>query len=62
MWIAQQRQRKPGWAAHKYKEKFGAFPPRSWNNAEPIRAGGAVIAWARSRDIAYAKAMQRSAR
>src|SRR5262249_35978749 len=25
--IAQERDYKPGWVAHKYKEKFGSFPP-----------------------------------
>jgi DNA repair protein RadD len=57
MGIANQRGRKPGWAAHKFKEKFGGFPPWSWNNAEPLPADPAVTAWVRSRDIAFAKAM-----
>ena len=26
-WIASERDYKPGWAAHKYKEKFGTWPP-----------------------------------
>jgi DNA repair protein RadD len=57
MWLAQQRQRKPGWAAHRYKDKFGQFPPWNWNNAQPLPASGAVISWSRSRDIAFAKSM-----
>jgi hypothetical protein len=45
---------KPGWAAHKYKEKFGAWPP--WGSApEPIPASPEVRSWVRSRMIAYAK-------
>ena len=35
IWIASERDYKPGWAAHKYKEKFGTWPP--WGAApEPI--------------------------
>jgi DNA repair protein RadD len=56
--IEAQRQYKRGWAANKYREKFGSFPPWSWNNAEPKAPSGAVLAWVRSRNIAYAKAMQ----
>ena len=26
-WIADERDYKPGWVAHKYKEKFGTWPP-----------------------------------
>jgi DNA repair protein RadD len=57
MGIAQQRNHRFGWAAHKFKEKFGAFPPWSWNDAQPVQPSAAVIAWVRSRNIAYAKAM-----
>jgi len=58
MGIANERGRKPGWAAHKFKEKVGYFPPWSWNNLEPIAADAALVQWVRSRGIAYAKAMQ----
>jgi hypothetical protein len=58
MWLAKARSRKSGWAAHKFKEKFGRFPPWSWNNLEPLPPAPDVVAWVRSRDIAYAKAMQ----
>jgi DNA repair protein RadD len=59
MGVARQRDRKPGWAAHKFREKFGGvFPPWSWNNLGPLSPCGAVLAWVRSRDIAYAKAMR----
>jgi superfamily II DNA or RNA helicase len=45
---------KPGWATHKYKEKFGAWPP--WGSApEPIPPSQEVRSWVRSRMIAYAK-------
>jgi DNA repair protein RadD len=53
--IALERGYKPGWAAHKFKEKFGAFP--AWgSNPEPIPPTPEVRSWVRSRLIAYAKA------
>jgi len=54
--IALQREYKPGWAANKFRERFGNFPPWAWNRAEPTQPCGAVTAWVRSRQIAYAKA------
>jgi DNA repair protein RadD len=49
-----------GWTAHKYKEKFGVFPP--WGTLpEPINPTPEVLSWVRSRAIAYAKARQRDA-
>lgn len=45
-----------GWIAHKFKEKFGHWPaPR---NVEPMPPSPEVRAWVRSRQIAFAKAMQ----
>jgi superfamily II DNA or RNA helicase len=57
MGIAQQRNYKPGWAAQKFKEKFSAFPPWSWNGAQPVQPSPAVSSWVRSRNIAYARSM-----
>jgi DNA repair protein RadD len=56
--IAKERGYKPGWAAHKYKEKFGTWPPAS---VAPIPPSQEVRSWVRSRDIAYAKARQKVA-
>jgi len=44
----------PGWAAHKFKEKFGSWP----NNihVEPAPPSVEVQRWLRSRQIAWAKA------
>jgi len=54
VYIAQERGYKPGWAAHKHKEKFGAWPP--WGaNPTPIPPTPKVLAWVRSKMIAYAK-------
>jgi hypothetical protein len=56
VWLADTRGYKRGWAAHKFKEKFGAWP--SWRDPPPAEASPATMAWVRSRQIAYAKAMQ----
>jgi DNA repair protein RadD len=54
LYIANERGYQRGWAGHKFREKFGAWP--SWRYAEPMPADDAVRAWVRSRAIAYAKA------
>ena len=55
VWIASERGYKPGWAAYKYKEKFGSWP--AWGAApEPIPPTPEVRSWVRSRMIAFAKA------
>jgi len=50
----------PGWAAHKFKEKFGHFPTSSAGAflAEP---SADVERWVRSRNIAFAKGARRRA-
>jgi DNA repair protein RadD len=54
MHVAMERGYKPGWAAHKHKEKFGTWPP--WGSSpRPIPPVLEVRSWVRSRDIAYAK-------
>jgi DNA repair protein RadD len=56
--IASERGYKPGWTAHKYREKFGSFP--TWGSKpEPIEPSPEVLSWVRSRQIAYAKALER---
>jgi superfamily II DNA or RNA helicase len=58
--IADERGYKPGWIAHKFKEKFGCFPP--WGSKpQPISPSVEVRSWVRSRQIAYAKARDRGA-
>jgi DNA repair protein RadD len=55
-WIASHRNYKAGWIAHKYREKFGAWPTHS---VEPIPPSAATIRWVQSRQIAYAKSLPR---
>jgi DNA repair protein RadD len=50
---------KKGWASHKFKDKFGTFPPWSYNDLPPITPTNTVLSWVRSRNISYAKARQR---
>jgi len=58
-WIAHERGYRPGWAAHKFKEKFGTWP--SSRDVVPIEPDDAMRSWVRSRQIAYAKAMAKQA-
>src|SRR5262249_29899718 len=52
--IARERGYKPGWVAHKYKEKFGTFPV--WGaTIAPLEPSPEVLSWVRSRYIAFAK-------
>jgi superfamily II DNA or RNA helicase len=46
-----------GWAAHKFKDKFGEWPPRVI--PAPRKPSPEVLSWVRSRQIAYAKAKQK---
>ena len=57
LYIAGERGYQRGWAAHKFREKFGSWP--SWRNSEPVPADDATRAWVRSRAIAYAKAQSK---
>jgi superfamily II DNA or RNA helicase len=52
--IANERDYKPGWIAHKFREKFGGWPP--WGaRPEPIPPSLEVRSWVRSRQIAFAR-------
>jgi DNA repair protein RadD len=59
--VQQTRGYKRGWAAHKFKDKFGHFPPWSYNDLPPAIPTDAVLRWVRSRNIAYAKATRGAA-
>jgi superfamily II DNA or RNA helicase len=53
LFYARSRDFKEGWAAHKYKEKFGAFPRGLVAGSKPI--SNKTLSWIRSRNIAWAK-------
>jgi DNA repair protein RadD len=54
-WVERDRGYKQGWAAHQYKQRFGSFPPWSWNAAPTRSPSGATLSWIWSRQIAFAK-------
>jgi len=54
-----ERTRSDGWAAHTFKAVFGTWPPRSWTDVGTQTASYTLRAFVRSRDIAYAKAMEK---
>ena len=56
-WTAQQHAYSTGWAAHKYREKFGVWPndPRV-KSAAPTPPSLKTKNWVRSHQIALAKA------
>jgi DNA repair protein RadD len=57
MWIAERYGHSPGFAFYKLREKFpGTEVPWSWRHLPTIPAEPDVLAWVRSRQIAYAKA------
>jgi DNA repair protein RadD len=57
LYIAGQRGYKPGWASHKYNEKFGEWPAD--RNVQPYPPTPEVSSWVRSRQIAFAKRKQK---
>jgi DNA repair protein RadD len=59
--VQQMRGYKKGWAAHKFKEKFGTFPPWPYNDLPPIAPTDAVLRWIKSRNIAFYKAQRTAA-
>lgn len=57
--IAAENGYKSGFAAYKFKERFGVFPPFSWNDYQPVTPSLETRRWFKSRQIAYAKARER---
>ena len=51
---AMTKQYKTGWAAAKYKSRFGKWPPYSWKDQPTKPYSPAVEAWVRSTNIAWA--------
>lgn len=58
-WIARERGYAAGWVAHKYRERFGEWPPTRF--VDPLEATAATRAWVPSRLRAYAKSLDRAA-
>jgi superfamily II DNA or RNA helicase len=45
----------PKWPACQYRDKFGSWPPFSWNNYPPIEPTPPTLRWIQHRRIAFAK-------
>ncbi|MEQ9643224.1 MAG: DEAD/DEAH box helicase [Alphaproteobacteria bacterium] len=58
LYVAAEKGRKRGWAAHTYKIKFGAWPIKP--DPIPQQAGDVVRSYVRSRDIAFAKGREKA--
>ena len=54
LYYAKMRGYKEGWAAHKYKEKYGVYPKGLHTN--PIATSSKTANWIKSKNIAWAKA------
>jgi DNA repair protein RadD len=59
--IAETRDYKAGWIAHKFKEKFGHFPPFAFNTLPSRTPSPATFRWVQSRNIAWAKSRRNTA-
>jgi DNA repair protein RadD len=60
MGYAQTRGYSPGWAAHKFREKFDVWP-NSYKDVPVMEPTPAVMSWIKSRQIAWAKSKRRHA-
>jgi hypothetical protein len=60
MGFAVERGYKPGWAAVQFKERFGDWPARMWNNFTPRKPSPATVNWIKSRWIARAKSQDKA--
>lgn len=54
--ISRQKGYTPGWASHKFREKFGVWP--SLNYPPEREPTVEILNWVQSRQIAYAKSRQ----
>lgn len=51
--LARERNYKPAWAAHKFREKHGDFPPWHWNDEPALAPSINTRRWVQSRFIAW---------
>jgi superfamily II DNA or RNA helicase len=59
--VQQQRGYKAGWAAYKFKDKFGKFPPWKYRDLAPIPPSDETLRWIKSRNIAFFRAREAAA-
>jgi DNA repair protein RadD len=60
LWVAREKGYQRGWAAHKFKEKFGKWPRPPMRIIKPMLPTDTMRAWLKSRQIAFAKAMAKT--
>jgi superfamily II DNA or RNA helicase len=58
--IQETRGYKSGWTAHKFREKFGQFPPYDFNSLPACAPSASTLRWVQSRAIAWAKSARRA--
>jgi DNA repair protein RadD len=58
-WYANSHDYKHGWVAYKFKDKFGHFPD-GYQHLTPAPPSGTTLGWIRSKQIAYARGLQRT--
>jgi DNA repair protein RadD len=58
--FALERRYKAGWAALQFKERFGDWPPRSWNDNPLLPPSPATVNWIKSRWIARVKSQEKA--
>jgi DNA repair protein RadD len=58
--IARDRGYRPGWVAHKFKERFGHWP-NGLDHLAPVPPSDTTWRWVKSRQIAFAKSRSRNA-
>jgi hypothetical protein len=60
LWIADQRRRSKGWAAHAYRDKFGVWPVGVAKHVSPKPASPDVLSYVKAKDIRFAKAREKA--
>lgn len=55
LWIAREKGRSPGWAAHTYRDKFGVWPIGEVKSAGMMEPTPEVLSFVKSKAIRYAK-------
>ena len=59
LWVADQRKRSRGWAAHAYRDKFGVWPVGEAKHVQPKPATPEVMSYVKAKDIRFAKAREK---
>jgi superfamily II DNA or RNA helicase len=57
-WMAREDGYKAGWVRHRFREKFGTWPTDG--AGDPMPPNATVRSWVRSRQIAYARALEKA--